>query len=136
MVEPPSARGVDATETPGKRRRLSRSADFERVYRQGRSVSNRFLVLYAFPQGHTSEKRVGISVSRKIGGAVVRNRVKRLLREAFRTLDDRVRAGHDFVIVARPDVRELGQRDGASGVERALAALLVQAGVLDEEPAA
>ncbi len=135
MAEPPSARPA-ATERAGRKRRLSRSADFERVYRQGRSVSNRFLVLYAFPQGVESESRVGISVSRKIGGAVVRNRVKRLLREAFRALDDRVRAGHDFVIVARPDVRELGERDGASGVERTLAELLAQAGVLDKEAAA
>ena len=136
MAEPPGARPPAAIERPGRRRRLSRSADFERVYRQGRSVSNRFLVLYAFPQARSAESRVGVSVSRKIGGAVARNRVKRLLREAFRTLGGRVRAGHDFVIVARPAVGDLGERDGAPGVERALGEMLVQAGVLDEEPAA
>ena len=70
-----------------KRGRLSRSAEFERVYRQGRSFGNRYLVLHAFPRtdpGELSEgPRLGFSVSRKVGGAVDRNLVKRLLREAF-----------------------------------------------------
>ena len=73
-----------------KRRRLSRSAEFERVYRQGRSKGNRYLVLYAFPRAEdeaASERedgpRLGLSVSRRVGGAVERNRVKRVLREAF-----------------------------------------------------
>jgi hypothetical protein len=69
-----------------KRRRLSRSAEFERVYRQGRSKSNRFLVLYAFPRtgedtdSNTTGPRLGLSVSRRVGGAVDRSRVKRVLR--------------------------------------------------------
>ena len=67
-----------------KRRRLSRSAEFERVYRQGRSKGNRFLVLYAFPREDDSEgPRLGLSVGRRVGGAVDRTRVKRVLREAF-----------------------------------------------------
>ena len=69
-----------------KRRRLSRSAEFERVYRQGRSKGNRFLVLYAFPREDDADDdgpRLGLSVSRSVGGAVDRTRVKRVLREAF-----------------------------------------------------
>ena len=74
---------MGAAKRQGRRGRLSRSADFERVYRQGRSQSSRFLVVYTFPRAGEAEPRLGLSVSRKLGGAVDRNRVKRLLREAF-----------------------------------------------------
>jgi ribonuclease P protein component len=105
--------------------RLSRSADFERVYRRGRAQGNRHLVLYAFPrEGEGDGPRLGVSVSRKVGGAVERNRVKRLLREAFRAHAAELPAGHDFVVVARPDARELAERDGLAGVESALGELL------------
>ena len=67
-----------------KRRRLSRSGEFERVYREGRSHAGRHLILYAFPRGAGDEgPRLGISVGRRVGGAVERNRVKRALRESF-----------------------------------------------------
>src|SRR2546423_5823603 len=107
--------------------RLSRSADFERVYRRGRSQGNRHLVLYAFPRGEGDGPRLGVSVSRKVGGAVERNRVKRLLREAFRARAESLPPDHDFVVVARPDARELAERDGLAGVERALDELLAAA---------
>src|SRR3954449_7988747 len=92
-----------------RRGRLSRSAEFERVYRQGRSQGNRFLVLYSFPRGGEDPPRLGLSVSRKVGGAVDRNRVKRVLREAFWSLaeGDELPSGHDYVIVARTEAREL-----------------------------
>ncbi|HEX6021650.1 MAG TPA: ribonuclease P protein component [Solirubrobacter sp.] len=109
-----------------RRRRLSRSAEFERVYRQGRSKGNRFLVLYAFPrEGDDADgPRLGLSVSRRVGGAVERNRVKRVLREAFWAEAERLPPGSDYVIVARPDVRELDEREGMDGVRTALAELV------------
>ena len=79
-----------------KRGRLSRSGDFDRVYRDGRSHANRFLVLYSFPRAERdadADGRLGISVSRKVGGAVERNAVKRALREAFWGLDERAPRG-------------------------------------------
>ena len=115
-----------------KRGRLSRSGDFDRVYREGRSHSNRFLVLYAFPRGEradSAEARLGISVSRKLGGAVTRNAVKRALREAFRSLDRTLPADHDFVLVARPDAAALVEREGSGGAAAALAELLDEAGL-------
>ncbi len=130
-----------------RRRRLSRSAEFERVYRQGRSKGNRFLVLYAFPRSDEDAEarasaeedgsasasgeegpRLGLSVSRKVGGAVDRNRVKRVLREAFWAEAERLPEGSDYVVVARPDARELAERDGMPGLRTALAELVDQLG--------
>jgi ribonuclease P protein component len=111
------------------RGRLSRSAEFERVYRQGRSVSDRHLVLYAFPNESVDRPRLGLSVSRKVGGAVERNRVKRLLREAFDRFEAQLQGGHDVVVVARPDARELAEREGLEGIADSLDGLLGKSGL-------
>ncbi len=109
-----------------KRRRLSRSAEFERVYRQGRSKGNRFLVLYAFPreEGDSEGPRLGLSVGRRVGGAVDRTRVKRVLREAFWEEARRLPEGSDYVVVARPESLGLTEREGTDGVRAALAELV------------
>jgi len=107
-------------------RRLSRSAEFDRVYRSGRSVANRYLVLYSFPREGGEPARVGLSVGRKVGGAVERNQVKRLLREACALHSARLPTGHDVVLVARPDARELANERGLDGIARALEELLAK----------
>ena len=120
-----------------KRRRLSRSAEFERVYRQGRSKGNRFLVLYAFPraEGDSEGPRLGLSVGRRVGGAVDRTRVKRVLREAFWEEARRLPAGSDYVVVARPEALGLAEREGTDGVRGALAELVDGLGGSQEEAA-
>lgn len=105
-----------------KRRRLSRSGEFDRVYRDGSSSATRHLVLYSFPREQDEEAgvRLGVSASRKIGSSVERNRVKRVLREAFWGLSDLLPADHDFVLVARPEIAGLIERDGIDGVRASI----------------
>ena len=116
-----------------RRRRLSRSGEFERVYREGRSHASRYLVVYAFPRdGGEESPRLGVSVGRKLGGAVERNRVKRMLREAFWAAADELPDGYDFVIVARADAGPLAAERGERGIDEALRAVLEEAGLAED----
>lgn len=103
----------------GRKTRLSRAAEFDRVYRSGRSTQHRLLVLYRFdrpedlPAGGPDgdESRVGITVSKKLGGAVERNRLKRQLREAI-AATDKLDGAADYVAIARPGLPEFIEREG------------------------
>ena len=96
-----------------RRYRLSRSRDFDAVYRHGRSVSTRFLTLYWFPREDAGdEPRLGLAVPKANGTAVVRNRVKRRLREAWRALLPEIQTGRDYVLVARPGLADAAEQRG------------------------
>jgi ribonuclease P protein component len=96
-----------------KRNRLSRSRDFDAVYRQGRSTSTRFLVLYWFERdGEPGEPRLGLAVPRAAGNAVARNRIKRQLRELWRSRLERIPGGRDYVLIAKPGLPEAVEANG------------------------
>lgn len=120
-----------------RRSRLSKSQDFDRVYRAGRSVANRYLVLYYFqrrsegaPPDVGSVSRVGFSVSKRLGPAVERNRLKRALREAYRLNEHRVKADLDFVLIARAPLSGLLEERGLSAVEEKLTEVFRKASLL------
>jgi ribonuclease P protein component len=92
--------------------RLSRSRDFDTVYRHGRSVSSRFLVLYWFPQEEPASPRFGFSVPRAVGGAVERNKIKRQLREVWTGRLEHVPAGNDYVLIVRPGLPDAVTANG------------------------
>ena len=95
-------------------------------------------MVYAFPRAEDAdtEPRLGVSVGRKLGGAVERNRMKRLLRDAFWATAEELREGHDFVIVARPAAGELARQGGEQAIEAELREVLTAAGLATgEDPA-
>lgn len=98
-----------------RKNRLSRSRDFDTVYRHGRSVSTRFLTLYWFARAEEpGEPRLGLAVPKATGSSVVRNRIKRQLREIWRAkLDgDAVAVRNDYVLVVRPGLPEAAEARG------------------------
>ncbi len=91
-----------------RRYRLSRSRDFDAVYRQGRSASTRSLTVHWFsrPDDADGEPRLGLAIPRGVGPAVTRNRLKRQLREIWSEVSADVPRGRDYVLVARPGLAE------------------------------
>jgi len=98
-----------------RKNRLSRSRDFDAVYRQGRSASTRFLTLYWFARPEEpGEPRLGLAVPKAAGTSVVRNRIKRQLREIWteQLEGERLSAANDYVLVVRPGLPEAAETRG------------------------
>jgi len=108
-----------------RRIRLRRSRDVQRVYDEGESWAHPLLVMIVLPND-LDISRVGVTASRSVGGAVERNRAKRLLREAARHLYPEFQSrGWDVMLVARPKLANAGEKE----VEKALSSLLERAGL-------
>ena len=96
-----------------RRNRLSRSRDFDAVYRHGRSVSTRFLTLWWYTRDEAiGAPRLGFAVPKAVGNAVVRNRIKRQLREIVTGRLEGVPAVHDYVLVVRQGLPEAAEANG------------------------
>ena len=91
--------------------RLRDNDDFQRAIQQGRSIANRQVVIYLLKNENQEQVRVGISVSKKIGKAVVRNRIKRLIREATGSLLPEIGWKGDMIIIARQPLAEMDYKE-------------------------
>jgi ribonuclease P protein component len=111
-----------------RRNRLSRSRDFDAVYRHGRSVSTRFLTLYFFQRDESvGAPRLGFAVPKAVGNAVTRNRIKRQLREIVHGRLDAVPTTNDYVLVVRQGLPEATEANGFGWLEERVAEVLGKA---------
>jgi ribonuclease P protein component len=88
--------------------RVKDNEDFQAIFKKGKSFANRQLVIYYMKKENQDHFRIGLSVGKKIGNAVVRNRIKRYLRQAFHELEDGILPNYDMIIIARQPTKDLG----------------------------
>jgi ribonuclease P protein component len=91
--------------------RLAKREDFNKVYRYGKSMANHQFVLYYLPQSKLEQFRLGISVSKKVGNAVVRNRLRRMIKEIVRLKKENMTPHYDYVLIARKPAAEMEYAD-------------------------
>ena len=103
---------------------LKKNADFQNVYQYGKSFANKYLVMYV-KKNDLGINRIGISVSKKVGNSVKRNRAKRLMKESYRKIEDKLPLGYDFIIIARNTIN--GKK--CADVEKSLNSAFKRTGV-------
>ena len=90
-----------------KKNRIKKNTDFDRVFREGTSTANRQFVLYILQRQKQNQYRIGLSVSKKLGNAVVRNHIKRYIRQAVLEMKEQLQNDYDYVIIARKPCVEM-----------------------------
>jgi ribonuclease P protein component len=94
-----------------KRYRVKRNEDFQKIFKRGKSTANRQFVVYTLDKRDQQNFRVGLSVGKKLGNAVTRNRIKRLIREALQEVKDQLPQDKDYIIIARFPTAEMSHSE-------------------------
>lgn len=102
-----------------KQQRIKKNTEFQRVFKKGKSFANRQFIVYML-KGDQEEFRIGLSVSKKVGNAVARNRIKRFIRQAFLELKSDLSPNADYVIIARPQAANLDFHESKKSLEHVL----------------
>ena len=89
---------------------LKKTKDFQNVYNKGKSFANSYLVMYVLDNG-LDKNKIGISVSKKVGNSVVRQRLTRLIRESYRLSEEHFQSGYDIIVIARKSAKGKSYRD-------------------------
>jgi len=103
-----------------KRQRVKKNAEFQKIFKRGKSFANRQFVVYLLPKEGQEEFRVGLSVSKKVGNAVVRNQIKRYIRQSFLEMKDEVNPTMDYVIIARNQAASLDFHETKKSLQHVL----------------
>ena len=90
-----------------KDQRVKKNKEFQEIFKKGTSYANRQFVLYLLKKEEPQPFRIGISVSKKIGNAVCRNKIKRYVRQSFLELKEDVQGNYDYLIIARKPAAEM-----------------------------
>lgn len=90
-----------------KEYRIKANKEFQQIYKNGKSFANRQFIIYKYKNQDIDHFRIGLSVSKKIGNAVIRNRVKRYIRQVFTELKEDINDQYDYIIIARKPVAEM-----------------------------
>jgi ribonuclease P protein component len=96
--------------------RIKKNEDFQKVFKLGKSIANRQFVIYILQNPDEREFRIGLSVSKKIGNAVTRNRVKRLIRQVFSEEKQRIVSGKEFIVIARKPAADMNYHEVKSSL--------------------
>ncbi|MCP2034480.1 ribonuclease P protein component [Planomicrobium sp. HSC-17F08] len=102
-----------------KQQRIKKNTEFQRIFKKGKSFANRQFIVYVL-KNDQPEFRVGLSVSKKVGNAVTRNRIKRYIRQSFLELKDDVQPNADYVIIARQQAANLDFHESKKSLEHVL----------------
>jgi ribonuclease P protein component len=103
-----------------KNQRVKKNAEFQKIFKRGKSFANRQFVVYCYAKEGQDDFRIGLSVSKKVGNAVTRNRIKRYIRQSFLEMKDEINPNMDYVIIARHQAATLDFHESKKSLQHVL----------------